>query len=171
MVFKCVALLLLLLLLGFFQVTGALQFMVGNIAIGCTPSTSMRLCTGLVPSRKSLIVNHPWKRQHSSWFETSRWATQRRHTNIHRVAAKLPMITATEHKLPSGYIMLHNPCPCPVTMETTRPHCTRESKVYSACLSLLNDLISFCHTGTGNNTRPAVERSFQDKGISSYLNI
>lgn len=43
-----------------------------------------------------------------------------------------------------------------------------ESKVFSGCLSLLNDLILFQHTETGHNNRPEAERSFQDKGISSY---
>lgn len=43
-----------------------------------------------------------------------------------------------------------------------------ESNVSSACLSLLNDLILFHYTGTGHNNRPEAERSFQDKGNSSY---
>jgi len=70
----------------YLQATGASQFMGGSTATNCTPSTSTRQCTGLVPSRKSLIPKHQWKRQRSSWFETSRWAMQHTHTHTQKRA-------------------------------------------------------------------------------------
>lgn len=45
---------------------------------------------------------------------------------------------------------------------------SQESKVSSACLSLLNDLILSHYSGTEQNNRPEAEQSFEDRGISSY---
>ena len=63
----------------------------GNTATDCTPSTSMRLCTGHVPFRRSLIPKRQWKHQHSCLFETSRLVGQKcSHVNPLSTVTVLP---------------------------------------------------------------------------------
>ena len=116
----------------------------GSTVTGCTPSISTRLCTGHVPSRRSLIPKHQWKHQRSFWFETSRWVTQ--------------------HKTYSAHCRSH----CSQNGNHTA---SLESKVFSACLSLVNDLILFHHNVTGHNNRPDHATPCQDKDISSHWKI
>lgn len=87
----------------FSQGTGASQCTGESIATGYTPSTSTRLCTGHVPSRRSLIPKHRWKHQHSSWFETLRWVT---HTKSYHTLLLPPWSSSFQDKDISSYWVL-----------------------------------------------------------------